>query len=566
MDDLRIDTDVEMTTRDGVVLRCDVYRFDDDLPRPVLLHRTPYDKAAPALVSSIVADPVALARAGYAVVVQDVRGRFSSDGELDFGEQEVDDGYDAVEWAAARPWCDGQVGVYGSSYHAITTYAVLAAAPPHLSAALVMIGAADLAPTVHPGGVFELGFLTAYSLGQVLEQVRRSDRPVEEKQQLVGRVLAAMACLPETVRTLPLSAVDVLDDPGLAPWWRTWVSDPSAVLTTRSVAREADLPDVPLLSVVGAMDFMATSMMSVVGKRPLGERHRLVLGPWAHQGTYTGAVGARAYAAAPGGVGIWQPVVQGWFDRWLRGATDGPPHPLARALTSGEPAQWFDRGLGVWRSSTSWPPSPLTRVWHLGADAGLHDDPRPAATTTTYRHEPRSPVPTAGGALTAAPLGPDGVQDQRGRQAHAGVVAWTSPVLDEPITLAGDARLVLHLSSTAEDTDVVVVLSDVEPDGFVANVTEGVLRARSRLGGSEDWLVPGETTELTVHLQHTAHTFGAGHRVRVDVAGSSFPRYSRNLGTREVPELGRLEDAVVSVQTVGHGGDRPSRLVLPVIA
>ncbi len=157
MSGLRIDTDVEMTTRDGVVLRADVYRPDDDRPRPALLHRTPYDKANPSLVSVLVADPVALARAGYAVVVQDVRGRFASEGVLDFAEQEHDDGYDSVEWAAAQDWCDAQVGIYGSSYHAISAYAALAAAPPHLSAVFAMIGAADLATTVRPGRAVRAG-------------------------------------------------------------------------------------------------------------------------------------------------------------------------------------------------------------------------------------------------------------------------------------------------------------------------------------------------------------------------------------------------------------------------
>ena len=130
------------------------------------------------------ADPVALARAGYVVVVQDVRGRFASDGVLDFGEQEHDDGYDTVEWVTEQPWCNGRVGIYGSSHHAIAAYA---AAPPHPEAVFAMTGAADLAPTVRPGGLFEIGFLTFYSFGQTIEQIRRSDRRPPRPRPPPGR-------------------------------------------------------------------------------------------------------------------------------------------------------------------------------------------------------------------------------------------------------------------------------------------------------------------------------------------------------------------------------------------
>ncbi len=131
--------------------------------------------------------------------------------------------------------------------------------------------------------------------------------------------------------------------------------------------------------------------------------------------------------------------------------------------------------------------------------------------------------------------------------------------------MAGAASLTVHLTCDGQDTDLVVVLSDVGPDGFVTNVAEGALRARTRLGGVDAWLVPGEVTELTVTLHHTAHVFAAGHRIRVDLAGSSFPRFSRNLGTREVPELGRIEDAVVTEQLVHHDAVHPSRMRLPTL-
>ena len=565
---LRIDTDVVMTTRDGVVLRADVYRPDDDLPHPALLHRTPYDKANPTLVSVLIADPVALARAGYAVVVQDVRGRFASDGVLDFGEQEHDDGYDAVEWTAEQPWCNGRVGIYGSSYHAIAAYAALAAAPPHLEAVFVMTGAADLATTVRPGGLFELGFLAYYSLGQTVEQIRRSARPPAEKQALVGRVMNGLVRMPETVAATPVADVDVLADGSLAPWWGQWMGDESGSYVTRSLARpehDVPLPDIPLMTVVGFRDFMQQSMMTVFARRPASVSHRLVAGPWAHNGAYTGHVGARALLGrAGGGVASWQPVILGWFDRWLMDAPDRVVVPAARAFLDGPPVSWFESGPDRWARSDSWPPPGVTPVtWFLGAGGRLGADSGEGS--TAYRHDPADPVPTCGGVMTAPMLGPDGIQDQRARQARADVAVWTSDVLNEAVTTAGAPSVTVFVSSTAEDTDLVVVLSDLEPGGFVVNVAEGALRTRGRGGATDAWLVPGEITEVTVPLHHTGHTFRVGHRIRVDLAGSSFPRFSRNLGTRTVPELGRLEDGVASDQLIHHGADHPSRLVLPVL-
>lgn len=358
----------------------------------------------------------------------------------------------------------------------------------------------------------------------------------------------------------PLSDVDVLDDAELAPWWRTWLEDPAGDYVSRSLAREQPMPDVPLLSVIGFRDFMQPSMFSAFARREPGERHRLVAGPWAHNGTYTGHVGSRSFPAAGGGVATWQPVIQGWFDRWLRPGAPPVASPAARALLDGPPVAWFTTGSDRWSGGPSWPPADcVVTDWHLGDRAALGHEP--GSGTTSYTHDPADPVPTVGGAFTALLLGPDGIQDQAQRQERPDVAVWTSSVLEEPLEVTGEPVLIRQVASTAEDTDVVVVLSDVEPGGYVASVSEGVLRLRTRLGGTENWLVPGQVTEVRVPLLHTAHVFAPGHRIRVDVAGSSFPRFSRNLGTRAIPELGRLEDAVVATQTVHHAG---SRVTLPV--
>lgn len=589
MTGLRVDCDVAVPMRDGVELRADVYRPDDseihvgsnsNVSYPVLLHRTPYDKANPALTSVLIADPVALARAGYVVVVQDVRGRFASEGTMDFAAQEHDDGYDTVEWAADQPWCNGRVGIYGSSYHAIAVFAALAARPPHLGAAFAMTGTADLAATVRPGGLFELGFLTAYSLGQSLDSVRRSGRSEADKADLGGRVMRALARLGSTVEQLPISGIDVLEDSDLAPWWRDWTSDEAGTYVDpgRCLARGAELSDVPLLEVVGFMDFMAPSMWEVYARRVPSPRHRLVAGPWSHAGAYTGAVGARSYAAAAGaGVATWGPVITAWFDQHL---TDRPPRPslpFVERLVGGAPVTYFVTGSDRWLKASHWPPDATETTYALHSDGHantLHgdgtlllvseDNQVPAGSPDHYVYDPAAPVPTCGGAFTQAALGPDGIQDQRGVEERADVLVYTSAVLTDPVAVVGAPVVVTFLSSSAEDTDVVVKLVDVEPDGFAANVSEGAIRARHRDGGTCAWLVPGEACELTVPMHPIAHTFRPGHCLRLDITSSSFPRFSRNLGTRVVPEEGTARDIVVAHQTVHHDGEHPSRLVLQV--
>ncbi len=558
MTGLVVDVDSPMTTRDGVTLRADVYRPADGSPVPALLHRTPYDRTDPASVSALVADPVRLARHGYAVVVQDVRGRFGSDGDLRFFHQEQDDGHDAVEWAAAQPWCDGRVGIYGSSYHAMSAYQAVAARPPHLRAAVAMVGATDLAVTTHPGGLFELGFLTLYGLGQSAEAISRMDLPTPQKVLLMTHVAAALADPLGTVSILPLEDVPVLREFGFWTEWLDGVDGPPTL-------RDASAPEIPLLQVVGVRDVMAPTMLELAGRLPADGRHRTIIGPWAHGGTYTGHVGARTAPGAPGGVGTWGPVIAGWFDRHLRGREATTAGPLTRRLLGapdGDPVTCYLPGEG-WRELPSWPPPGRACTLHLTAGCGLAAEPGPAG-ERRYASDPADPFPTCGGVTAAAALGPDGIQDRRALDGRTDVLRYSSDALDAPLTVAGPVTVVVHLASTAEDVDVCVTLVDVEPDGFAAGVAEGALRTRHRDGSDTAWLEPGVTTELRVSLHDAAHTFRAGHLIRVEIAGANFPRLSRNLHTRTVPEHGSLADAVVAQQEVRHGAAHPTRIELHV--
>jgi putative CocE/NonD family hydrolase len=552
-----VERGVEAEMRDGIVLVADVYRPDGANPAPVLVHRTAYGRQTEGMVSGLVADPVLLAAAGYAVVVQDVRGRFASGGDWVPFVHEMADGYDTVEWAAARSWSDGRVGCYGSSYMGITTHLAVAAKPPSLVAAAVIVASRDPDDgLIRTGGAFELGFLHRWAVNNAGDTVDRLALASDEAGRIRDRLEAVGGDRSRTVRSLPVRDAEGLDV--AAPYWRTWIDHPPGDGYWR---RTWGLPaevDVPLLSIVGLRDWMQPSMLALHRRIQGDGVHELVVGPWSHLSAYGGPTGVRDYQeVAPGGPGTFGPILLDWFDRRLR-ARPG-------AGTDSRPVRYFVTGEDRWETAGQWPPPATEMSLHLAGPDRLVVDGDVAAGERRYRYDPADPTPTAGGMICQPDIGPDGVVDQRVVEARADVLGYTSLPLESPVGVVGAAVAELWWTSSAEDTDVMVKLVDVEPDGFAANVTEGVLRVRYRLGGTDDWLVPGEPTRLRVRLADAAHTWLPGHRIRLDVASANFPRLSRNLNTRVLPEAGTLADAVVAEHRIAHGGRHPSCLVLPVV-
>jgi putative CocE/NonD family hydrolase len=239
--------------------------------------------------------------------------------------------------------------------------------------------------------------------------------------------------------------------------------------------------------------------------------------------------------------------------------------------------RYFVMGKGAWRTSDTWPPATTPLTLHLrsgGAANGAHGDgvlstvdPAPDEPGDGFRYDPLDPVPTRGGAtLAPAELGGEGIQDQTPVEERPDVLVYTSPVLRAPVLVAGQVTLTLYAASSAVDTDFTAKLVDVEPGGFRANICEGIVRARHRAGFDRDELIePGKVYELTVRLFDVAHSFDAGHRIRLEVSSSNFPRFARNLNSAVHPHVAGPDDVVVAVQQVFHNSDHPSRLVLPVL-
>ncbi|MGH3586034.1 MAG: CocE/NonD family hydrolase [Pseudonocardia sp.] len=572
-----------MATRDGVTLTGDLYRPAKDGRWPVLLHRTPYNRTDSFQHSGIVADPVWLARQGFAVLVQDTRGRFESGGEFDFITQEHNDSYDVIDWAATQPWSDGNVGMYGSSYLGMAVLQAVGARNPHLKAAVAMVGTADMGHTARPGGPFELGFLTTYALRLALEGLDHTPLSAAEQEHALKLLIEAFADPLATVCQLPLTGIAPLDDIRIAPFWTDWLRSPHDAFWKRpSLLTEPERVTIPFLQICGYRDFCSPTQFRLASRLADNDQAGLIAGPWPHMSTYTafGEVGARVLPNAAAGLPTWSPVLAAFFDRHLR-AGDGSAYPAAAPYLSGpERVTYFIGGSNTWAHAPAWPPTATVEAWALssGGNARTADgDGRltragehatAIAGSDTFSADPHYPFPTHGGAIVlmgAPAAAPAGIQDQRAVDGRSDLLVYTSPPLAEDMTIAGQPELVVYLTSTAPDADVCATLVDVEPDGYALNVSEGAQRARYRNGDDSDWLDPEEPSRVTVTLHDVAHRFGPGHRIRVQIAGFSFPRYSRNLHTRTVPEFGTLDEAVTARHTVHHGGTTPSSLHLPVL-
>jgi hypothetical protein len=573
-----VERDIRVQMRDGVRLATDVYRPKRDGPWPVLLERTPYGKSFAWFTAGLIVNPLVAVERGYAVVVQDTRGRSGSQGPFEPFLHEADDGYDTVEWAASQPWSDGAVGVFGSSYLGVTALQAALAAPPHLKAGVsYLTGANYHNGWTYSGGAFELSFnlwWTSFLAWDTFARARL--RPKEREATLAA--LAEVASDWETAaRHLPLAELPAFKK--VAPYWREWLEHPSYDAFWKRVDQTAKAGGlkVPLLQVAGWFDNFArghfdllAAMQSIRGRAK--GRSRLVIGPWDHEAYLSvrpTSSGSREFGpAAVGGVTLMSDLVLGWFDQWLKDED-------SCAASDAAPVRYFVMGENRWAGALTWPPKHKPTAWYLrsagAANSRLGDgalspgEPGPDP-PDSFLYDPADPVPSIGGRTLAPIFGPGGIQDQSDVELRDDVLVYTSPMLTAPVSIAGPVTAVLHVSSSAVDTDVTAKLVDVEPDGFCANVAEGIIRARYREGfNREVLLAQGEPTELTVDLWHVAHTFLPGHAIRLEVSSSSFPRWDRNLNCATSPGRAGPDELQVAVQQVHHDPAHPSRLVLPVV-
>nr|WP_101830678.1 CocE/NonD family hydrolase [Frankia canadensis] len=562
--------------RDGVALAANVWRLADGTG-PTLLVRLPYGKDSLITASEILPNLLTLLEAGYAVVTQDCRGTNRSEGEFVPHMADRADGEDTLAWIVDQPWSDGTVGMYGASYLGMVQWEAAATGSPALRAIAPSLTSIDNyeAPWYSAGGALSLSLVTLWSALMYAADAQRSLAAGTGSPAQVQELVAALLAPEPLNDVLPTAEVPVLAAYG--KWWNDWMSHPAHDGFWDAIELTSELKNVtaPALNIGGWYDLYIgqtvrtfTAARENAGTAQAREGQRLVIGPWEHESA-RGVYPDRSFGpmASVRMMGLNELYVK-FFDRWVRGDTS--------ALDGVAPVKIFVMGIDQWRDEQDWPlPDTTWTDFHLGSaghantadgDGVLTTEPAAVAGHDTYLYDPRRPVPTAGGACLPTTPGFCGPVDQRTVAGREDVLCFTGPVLEEPVEVTGPVSLTLFVSSSAVDTDFTAKLVDVFPDGKAINLCDGILRARYRNSRArEELMKPGEVYEITVDLTATSNVFLPGHRIRLDVSSSNFPRYDRNTNTGGVIARETEEQMIPAINHIHHGPDHPSRLVLPII-
>lgn len=555
--DVTVERDVECRLPDGIVLRADVYRPATETSVPVLLMRLPYGKTSGGANWGY-AHPAWYAQRGYVVAVQDVRGRYASDGVFTPFVDESADGFESVAWAAELAGSNGKVGMYGFSYPGATQLLAAAARPPNLAA----IAPGFTSPRFHDGwaysgGAFSIASMTGWATFLAVDAARRAG-----DDEAHAALLGALGALPALYWKLPIrDYLPLLDS--YAPYFRDWLDHPAYDEYWRATAIDEDFSriEVPGLHTGGWYDiFHAGVVATFRGIR--GAPQKLLLGPWQHSPWRAiGAPGQRDAGANE--IDEWH---LRFFDEVLKNEPQGVFAHRCRVFVLGE----------GWRDLDDWPPSTsVETAWYLhsqGRANSLYGDgtltPEPPADEQpdVYLYDPLMPAPSLGGhsccTETVAPMGP---ADQEPYEASKTVLVYTSEPLARELVLLGDATVELFASSTAFDTDFTARLCVVDREGVSTNLKEGILRARFRDSPAEPApLVPGEVYRLRISFGPVGVRLEPGTRIRLDVSSSDFPQWDRNLNTGGPLYSEPGTAAVVATQAVFHDSTHPSRLLLPL--
>ncbi|MCY3763938.1 MAG: CocE/NonD family hydrolase [Gemmatimonadetes bacterium] len=590
--DVIVRRNVMVPMRDGVKLATDLYfpAKHGEIAQgafPAVIERTPYDK------ESKFSEGRYLARRGYVAVRQDVRGRFESEGEWHPFAKEAPDGYDTVEWVAAQPWCDGNVGTMGGSYCGSDQSALATLNPPHLKAMVVAVGTSNYhTSSMRQNGALELRFMIyAFRMATTSREALADATLKAALDADFARVGEWLTRTPyrkgsSALRFLPSYEQWVLDLLGEGDFNEYWKQRGYAI--DHYYDEHADVPTIYLGGWYDTYTRGTTANYVALSKRMDSPQH-LLMGPWTHGGW------GNSFA---GDVDFGQDSVLDdydgyrlrWFDRWLKGIDNGVDRekPVRIFVMGGGDGRRNREGrlnyMGVWRDVEDWPlHGTRFTPYYLHQDGSIGEDLPEPSEPSRYTFDPRDPVPTVGGNLSAGdPILVAGAYDQRGDSrfygcrdnlplsARSDVLVFQTPELKEPLEVTGPLTMKLWASSSATDTDFTVKLIDVHPpnedypDCFAQIITDSIVRGRYRNSrDTPELMSPGEIHELEVVMYPTSIVFGAGHRIRVDVSSSNFPRFDVNPNTGG--PLGRDRRVVLAENAVFHDPEHPSHIVLPII-
>ena len=558
---------------DGVKLVTDVYHPAGDGPWPTLVFRVRGSLSAGFITSVLMLNPMLAVERGYAVVIQQVRGRGLSEGEWNPFFNEGSDGADCVRWVLDQSWCDGRIGTYGTAYSAFAALQLVAQGFEEVKACTVLgTNANPYDNWIYTAECFELGWNVYWAYMMGIESIGRLECSDEERAQSRSDLSQAIINAPEVVRRLPIDQHPELLN-GVSPCYEDWLEHSSydEYWDSINILKKAPQISAPILSIVGWHDNFLKShfdlyrQITSAGAEPGRSNHRMVVGPWEHVSYVspfaTSANGVREFGLeASSGVGLSGPLVLDWMDRWVK-------EEKTTVEVSG--VRYWQMGENSWKEVDVWPPVGVETSWYLSSEGGddavrnkgelvLEAPGRQVA--DTFQYDPVDPTPTVGGKLLMPTIQSAGIHDQTAVEQRSDVACYTSPVLTGPVAVSGPVKCLLWVSTSAQDTDFTAKLVDIEPGGMAANLADGIVRLSKTFPGQVN--EPGAIREVEIDLWDLGHTFLPGHQIRLEVASANFPRFDRSLNVVAGPDLPSIDDAVTATQTIHHDADRPSRLIL----
>jgi putative CocE/NonD family hydrolase len=551
--------------RDGVRLSTDVFLPKGSGPWPTILLRTPYQ----SLWSRWIKHAIFWAERGYAFAIQDCRGKFESEGEFYAYVHDGVDAYDTLDWLVEQSWCNGKIGTWGRSYGGLYQWLLGPLQHPNLSCMAAHVISDDYFGDNHyVGGAFQL---TLSIMAAVCFSVN-VDITQEGSAQLFNNTTF--------IRQLPLIDMDVNAIGRKIPFWRDWLEHDrlDSYWDAINTSGKHHLINVPVFQQCGWYDAYAGATFrhwnAMTTQPPDASVHRaqkVLVGPWSHSIPTSSRLAEIDFG--PHAYRFINEEDKRWFDYWLKGEENG--------LYDEPPLQIFVMGENAWRFEHEWP---LKRTeftpWYLHSngranslfgDGTLSMEPPAGEPSDRFNYDPERPVPSIGGNNSTQdwsqsaeePIVP-GPVDQRVIGRRDDVLVYTSAALEDDLEVTGPLEIVLYAASSAPDTDFTAKLIDVFPDGYAMNIAEGIIRARYRNDErNPELLEPGEVDDYHIRMYPTSNVFRAGHRVRLDISSSSFPRFSRNLNTGESVATGTT--IRIAEQRVLHSTEYPSHVVLPVI-
>ncbi len=558
-----VEKNVEARMRDGVRLYAHIFRPKETGKYPVIVVRTPYNKDEYLKYSSF---PEIASKRGYVVIVQDVRGRYSSEGEFTPYLQEIEDGFDTVEWAAALPYSNGKVGTNGCSYLGAVQWQLAVASPPHLVAIFPQCTFANARHFFFFGGCFDLSWI---------EWLNGRLPDIKRRKGLTGKEISPEEARIQWSRNkwkwlsfLPLKKFPLFE--GLCPYYYEWLSHPDdgPYWDFVNVEKKHNLVEVPAYNLTGWFDDgygQPGAILNFLGMKKNGktnqarEGQKLIIGPWTHCKTESKA--GEIDFGKEASLDLNELVLR-WFDYWLKGINNGiMDEPQIRIFVMGD---------NIWRYENEWP---LKRTKYTSfylhsqgqansfyGDGVLDTEFPKNEPHDSYVYDPSNPV-------TDFLFEETGPRDQRPIEVRNDVLVYTSEPLKSDLEITGPITAEIWASSSAKDTDFIVKINDVYPTGYSQNITpplSGILRARYRDSESKPSLLePGKIYKFKIGLMYTSHVFKRGHKIRVSIMSSYFPHIDRNMNTGN--PFGEDEAMVCAEQKIFHDVEHPSSVILPVI-